>query len=103
MQVANQAVVSIDYTLTDDQGNILDSSQGGAPLSYIHGVGSIIPGLEATLKGKVAGDNLKVRVAPADGYGEHDPVLMHEVERAQFPADADLEIGMQFRLRGPRG
>src|SRR5829696_730712 len=76
MQIGNQKVVTIDYTLTDDQGDVLDTSQGQEPLVYIQGSGSIIPGLEQALEGKTAGDALKVTIAPAQGYGERDEELV---------------------------
>ena len=69
MQVAKDKVVSINYTLTDDQGTLLDSSKGREPLAYLHGAGNIIPGLEQALEGKSAGENLTVRVPPEEGYG----------------------------------
>jgi len=97
MQVADRTVVSIEYTLTDDEGNVLDTSVGGAPLAYVHGVGSLVPGLERALVGKGAGDEVHVRVPADEAYGEHDPELVAVAERAQFPAGVDLRVGMQFR------
>ena len=58
MQVAANKAVSIDYTLTDDAGEVIDSSAGGAPLVYLHGAGNIIPGLEQALEGKQEGDEV---------------------------------------------
>jgi FKBP-type peptidyl-prolyl cis-trans isomerase SlyD len=72
MQVAEKTVVSMQYTLTNDAGEVLDQSQPGDPLVYLHGVGNLIPGLEKELLGKAAGDALKVRVAAAEAYGESD-------------------------------
>ena len=103
MQVANEKVVSIDYTLTDEQGNVLDSSRGRGPLSYLHGSGHIIPGLESALEGKAAGEALKVTVAPADAYGEHDPEMVQPVPRDRFPQGAELEVGTQFQAQTPAG
>lgn len=56
MLIAANKAVSIDYTLTNDAGETIDSSAGGAPLVYLHGAGNIIPGLEKALEGKQAGD-----------------------------------------------
>ena len=70
MQIAKDSVVSIHYTLKDDAGKVLDSSDGGEPLAYLHGNGNLIPGLERELEGKSAGDRVKAKIAPADGYGE---------------------------------
>jgi FKBP-type peptidyl-prolyl cis-trans isomerase SlyD len=98
MQVAENTVVDIDYTLTDDDGQVLDSSEGRGPLTYLHGVGGIIPGLERELDGKQVGDQLQVAVAPADGYGERNEALRQDVPRDQFGGVEDLDLGMQFRV-----
>ena len=69
MQIAYGTVVAMDYALKDDEGTLIDQSQPGQPLVYLHGHRNIIPGLEAALVGKAAGDTAEVRVDPADGYG----------------------------------
>lgn len=101
MKIEKDSVVSIDYTLTDERGEVLDSSKDhGQPLSYIHGAGNIIPGLESKLEGKSAGEQLKVSVAPEDGYGIRDEKHVAKVNRDQFKGVEDLEVGMQFRTEG---
>ncbi len=69
MQVCENRVVSIDYVLTDVEGAVLDQSEAGHPLVYLHGANNLIPGLEKALEGQQAGDSLQVEVAPADAYG----------------------------------
>ena len=96
MQIAAHKVVTIDYTLTDDAGQVIDSSEGGEPLAYIQGIGNIIPGLEAALEGKKAGDSLKVSIAPAEGYGERDDSLKQAVPRQMFETPEEIQVGMQF-------
>ena len=81
MQIAQNSVVAFHYTLTNDAGEVLDSSEGREPLTYLHGAGNIIPGLEKELEGRAAGDKLNVKVAPAEGYGEVQEQLMQEVPR----------------------
>jgi FKBP-type peptidyl-prolyl cis-trans isomerase SlyD len=103
MQIAKQKVVTIDYTLTDEQGDVIDTSQGDEPLVYIQGSGSMIPGLEAALEGKSAGDSLKVTIPPEQGYGPRDEELVHVVPRERFPADAEISEGMQFEAQGADG
>ena len=103
MQVAKDKVVSINYTLTDDQGTLLDSSKGREPLAYLHGAGNIIPGLEQALEGKSAGENLTVRVPPEEGYGERDDRLQQEVPREMFEGVDRVEPGMQYQARPPAG
>jgi FKBP-type peptidyl-prolyl cis-trans isomerase SlyD len=105
MQIAEQTVVTIHYTLTDTKGEVLDSSEGpdgGEPLSYVHGSGMIVPGLEQALVGKAAGDHVQVTVAPEDGYGPRRESLVQKVPRSEFP-DGDIEVGMRFRAGGPGG
>ena len=97
MAIEKDKVVSIDYTLTGDNGQVLDSSAGKEPLAYLHGTGSIVPGLEAALDGKGAGDAVKVTVTPEEGYGERNPELLHVAMREQFGDLKDIEVGMQFR------
>lgn len=99
MQVAENKVVAIDYTLKDDSGQVLDTSEGREPLSYLHGKGGIIPGLERELDGKEAGDELQVAVAPADAYGERNEALRQQVAREQFQGVDNLAPGMQFRVK----
>jgi FKBP-type peptidyl-prolyl cis-trans isomerase SlyD len=103
MQISKNSVVSIEYTLTDDSGNVLDSSEGRGPLSYLHGSGGIIPGLENQLAGKQAGDQLTVAVAPEDGYGVRNEALRQEVPREQFDGIEGLEVGMRFRVDSDAG
>ncbi len=98
MRVAQNRVVSVDYTLTDDGGQVLDSSDGREPLSYLHGVGGIIPGLERELEGKQAGDEFQAIVAPEDAYGLRDEDLRQAIPRHQFDDIEELELGMQFRV-----
>lgn len=100
--IGDNLVVVMHYTLTDDQGAVLDSSEGGNPLTYLHGAGNIIPGLESALVGKTTGDKLRVRVAPEDGYGLPQPGMVQAVPRAAF-GDADIEVGMTFVAQAPNG
>jgi len=105
MQIAKDKVVSIDYTLTGAGGEVIDSSQGQEPLTYLHGAGNIVPGLERALEGKSAGDEVDATVPPDQGYGQHNPALVQPVPRAQFPGVTDIAVGMQFQAQtnhGPR-
>ena len=100
MKVAKEKVVAIDYELTDSAGTVLDTSQEGGPLSYLHGVGGLLPALEVKLEGKTAGDSFSVVLAPEDGYGARDESLRQEVSRQEFADVPDLAVGMQFRVSG---
>jgi len=96
MQVADNMAVSIHYTLTNDDGEVLDSSIGDEALVYLHGVGNIIPGLEKALHGKVAGDKFNVRIAPEDAYGELMEDMIQVISRDMFEGIDNIEVGMQF-------
>lgn len=103
MKVAANTVVSIDYVLRDDDGEVLDSSQGQPPLVYIHGTGSLVPGLEKALEGKDVGAAIKVDVAPDQAYGERDESLVEVANRNQFESGVEIEVGAQFQVEGPQG
>jgi FKBP-type peptidyl-prolyl cis-trans isomerase SlyD len=103
MQITQDAVVSIHYTLTNDKGETLDSSAGGEPLAYLHGNGNLIPGLESALNGKQAGDKLSVKVSPAEAYGEYDKELVQRVPRRSFKGVSDIRVGMQFQVQSQAG
>jgi FKBP-type peptidyl-prolyl cis-trans isomerase SlyD len=96
MQVADNMAVSIHYTLTNDDGEVLDSSRGDEALAYLHGVGNIIPGLEEALNGKAVGDKFNVRIAAKDAYGEQHDEMIQIIPRAMFEGIDELEVGMQF-------
>lgn len=101
--IGNNLVVSMHYTLTNDSGEVLDTSEGNDPLTYLHGAGNIIPGLENALVGKIAGDALKVQVAAKDGYGELRPEMIQVVPREAFQGVDSIEPGMTFNAQGPDG
>lgn len=103
MQIAKNAVVAIDYTLTDGDGQVLDTSQGRGPLAYLHGAGNIIPGLEKALEGKAEGEKVNVSVPPEEGYGQRDESLIQAVPKKMFAETAEPEPGMQFQAQGPDG
>lgn len=87
MKVATDAVAGLEYTLRDDAGAVLDSSDGGEPLEYLHGYGQIVPGLESALEGKSTGESFVVKVPAADGYGEWDREAVFRIPRAKLPPD----------------
>ena len=96
MQVADNMAVSIHYTLTNDAGEVLDSSIGDEALVFLQGSGNIISGLEDALVGKVAGDKFNVRITPEDAYGELMEDIIQVISRDMFEGIDDIEVGMQF-------
>ena len=98
MKIEKDKWVNIHYTLTGEDGKVIDSSVGKEPLGYIHGRGYLIPGLEAELEGKEAGAKFKAVIEPKDAYGEFDPRMVMEVEREKFEGIDVIEVGQQFQV-----
>jgi FKBP-type peptidyl-prolyl cis-trans isomerase SlyD len=103
LTIKENSAVSFHYTLTDDDGQTLDSSAGKDPLAYLHGAGNIIPGLESALEGKAVGDAMVVAVTAAEGYGEVQQELIQEVPRDAFQGVDSIEVGMQFEAQTGQG
>ncbi|MBN2800701.1 MAG: FKBP-type peptidyl-prolyl cis-trans isomerase [Deltaproteobacteria bacterium] len=99
--IQKDRVVSIEYTLTDGSGQVIDTSDGRGPLRYLHGHGQLIPGMESGLGGHLAGDVLRLEVPPEQAYGERDEGRTIEVPREQFPAD--VQVGMSVRGQTDQG
>ncbi|MGZ8095794.1 MAG: FKBP-type peptidyl-prolyl cis-trans isomerase [Methylosarcina sp.] len=96
MQVADNMAVSIHYTLSNDEGDVIDSSVGDDALVYLHGKGNIISGLEQALYGKKVGDKFNVRIPAEDAYGEFMEDRVQVIPRSMFEGIDDLEVGMKF-------
>jgi len=103
MRVEDKKVVTIDYTLRDPQGTVIDTSEGNEPMPYLHGASNIIPGLEKQLAGKQAGDSVKAVIEPNDAYGPRNDEAVQDVPRSQFPPNIDIQQGMQFQANTPQG
>ncbi|QEN09701.1 peptidylprolyl isomerase [Oceanispirochaeta crateris] len=103
MKINGKCVVSMDYKLRNEAGEILDASGTGDPLVFLHGVGALVPGLEKELNGKTSGDTLRVKVSPAEGYGEHMPQLIQKLPKESFQGVDDIEVGMEFQASSEDG
>lgn len=101
--IGDNVVVSMHYKLTNNDGEVLDSSEGAEPLVYLHGAGNIIPGLEKALVGKTAGASVQAKIAPAEAYGEVEPQLVETVPVAAFQGVDKIEPGMAFQAQGSDG
>ena len=95
MQITKNKVASIHYTLRDNSGNVLDTSDGREPLHYLHGAGNLIIGMEEGLEGKSRGDKFQLKIPAAKGYGEKDPAMTQKVPRSAF-GDQEVKKGMKF-------
>ncbi|HXU80876.1 MAG TPA: peptidylprolyl isomerase [Polyangia bacterium] len=98
MQIQKHSVVSIEYTLKDDAGEVLDKSEGHGPLVYLHGVGNLVPGLEKALEGKAAGDSLEVTLPPEEGYGQRDEKLLRKIPARKIQ-DPRPQPGKRYRAQ----
>ena len=103
MKIANNSIVTIDYTLKDDEGNLLDSSSENGTLQYIQGLGKLSPKLEEALEGKSEGESINVILEPKDGFGEYDETLVTEVPKDNFDSTEDIKVGMQFWAEDDNG
>ena len=102
MQIEKHRVVTLAYTLKDNDDNILDRSDDGS-FCYLHGAGNIIPGLENALSGRNTGEELSVSIPPEEAYGVHDAGKTQVVPREMFPPEQEIEPGMQFHAQSPDG
>ncbi|MBI1422534.1 MAG: peptidylprolyl isomerase [Gammaproteobacteria bacterium] len=102
MTISANKVVTLDYTLTDDQGEVLDQSQNGQ-FAYLHGASNIIPGLENALTGKTEGERLNVKVSPEQGYGVRDESLSQVVGMEMFESPDQVQVGQQFHAQSGDG
>jgi FKBP-type peptidyl-prolyl cis-trans isomerase SlyD len=103
VDIAQDRVVTIHYTLKDDAGSVLDSSAGGEPLAYIQGHGNLVTGLEKALEGQPDGATLAVSIAAADGYGERNEELVQRVPKRTLQGSGEIKKGMQFQARTDDG
>ncbi len=103
MKITDQCIVFMNYTLTDDQGQTIDSNVGSDPMPYLHGGNNIVVGLEKALAGKTAGETVKVAVQPEEGYGPVVPEAIQTIPKEAFGEGQDIEPGMQFQAQGPEG
>lgn len=96
-------VIGFHYTLTDKDGNQVDSSQGHAPLLFLEDSGQIIPGLEKEIIDLNVGDKKKVEVKANEAYGDIVQELVITVQKNQFPEGAVLNVGDQFQVNNDPG
>jgi FKBP-type peptidyl-prolyl cis-trans isomerase SlyD len=96
MQVGPDTFVTLAYTLYDEDGDVIDQTDAEEPLSYLHGYGQLVPGLERGIEGMGKGDLRSVVVPAKDGYGEYDPEGVFEIERNDFPQPSEVAVGDEF-------
>lgn len=103
LMIGKHSVVSIHYTLKDDEGQVMDSSDGREPLAYLHGENNLIPGLESELQGKTVGSKFETTIEPKDAYGEVSDELVQTIGKQMFQGVEEIEPGMTFIAQGEGG
>jgi len=103
MKIGKDKVVLMHYTLKNDAGDVIDSSDGGDPLPFLQGHGNIIPGLESALEGSKAGDKLDVSIKPADAYGERMKDAIQEIPKSALKGIDEVKVGMQLQSQDQDG
>lgn len=102
MNIQDNKVITINYVLKDEKGELIDESRDGS-FCYLHGAQNIIPGMETALTGKTKGDEFKLVIEPAEAYGEYNPGMTQVVDRTMFSPDENIEAGMQFQAQDEHG
>jgi len=97
LKISKYKAVTVHYSLSNNEGEVLDSSEEGEPLSFIHGIGALLPSLERSLEGKPVGEKIIISIEPEDAYGLRDESLVHTVTRDAFGDVDKLEVGMCFQ------
>lgn len=103
MPIAQNKIVTFNYTLKDDTGNVLDSTEGSTPFSFLSGNGQILPKLENAMEGMLVGSKKNVKISAPDAYGTYNENAVQQVDRTNFPENTDLQPGMQFVANSPEG
>lgn len=103
MALQANKVVTFNYILKDDNGELLDSTEKGGPFSFISGNHQILPGLEEAIGNMIIGSKKNIKLAAADAYGEYDENAVQKINRTLFPEEAELEIGMTYFAHSPEG
>ena len=103
MALQANKVVTFNYTLKDENGEMLDSTEKGGPFTFITGNMQVLPGLEEALGSMIIGSKKNIKLAAVDAYGEYDEGAVQKVKRNLFPEEAELEIGLTYFAHSPEG
>jgi FKBP-type peptidyl-prolyl cis-trans isomerase SlyD len=103
MQVENGSVVSFHYTLSDAEGNIIETNRDGDAAIYLHGANNIVPSLERAFAGKQAGDHIELTLAPAESYGERKENAVERVPAKYLKGAGKLQPGQAVQLQTKDG
>ncbi|NLJ92369.1 MAG: peptidylprolyl isomerase [Aeromonadales bacterium] len=84
MAISENSVVTLDFSVSNANGELLDSTEDKQPLEYLHGTGYLVAGLEAELNNKAVGEDFDITLAPEQAYGERDEALVQSVPGELF-------------------
>ena len=103
MSVEMNKVITFNFTVKDEEGAVLDSSENKEPLSYLSGTNSILPKLEETLNGMIIGSTKNVKIAAGEAYGDYKEEAVQTVKKVQFPQEAQRVAGARYVANSPDG
>lgn len=103
MSLKENQAVTIHYSVKDDKGNKIDSSEGNAPLTFLSGHNQVIPGMEENINGMLIGSKKSFTVQPAEAYGEYNENALQVVDRNEFPPDVKIEAGLNYVMNDGQG
>lgn len=103
MKIQDKSIVAMHYKLMNDDGDVVDTSEGQEPYIFMQGTNAVIPGLERGIAGKSAGDKLHLVIQPEDAYGPVIKELIRTAKPEAFNGVEDVKAGMSFTARGPEG
>ena len=103
MAIGANKVVTLNYKLSDDQGNVIQTTNKNEPFVYISGNNQILPKLEEVINGMLIGSKKNIELSSSDAYGDYDEKAVQQVKKEEFPEDANLEAGMEYMAHSPEG
>ena len=99
MKITPNTRVTIHYTLFDEDGAVLESTEEREPIDFVQGQGEMLPGLESALEGMQAGETVELTLEATEAFGEHDPELIERIPRQMFEGVEEITPGMRFQTR----
>lgn len=103
MSLEINKVITINFTLKDENGNVLDSTNNDKPFTFISGQNQIIPKLENAINQMVIGSKKNIKLEAEDAYGKYKEDAIQKIDRKEFPQDTEIEVGMRYFANSPDG
>lgn len=103
MAIGANKVVTVNYKLSDDQGNLIQTTKENEPFVYLSGNNQILPKLEEAIDNMLIGGKKNIELESSDAYGNYDEKAIQQVKKNAFPEGANLEPGMEYMAHSPEG